>query len=218
LNEYYDERAPEYDDIYLGRSPGVPEPEAYRQDVEAVKKICSDFGRGHLIDIGCGTGYWLPYYAANCMEITLVDQSRSMLIECQKKAKESLESEKVHFVKGDFFTIRFLSKIFDCAVIAFLISHLAEDDESIFFKKLKMIMKSEADVLWIDSSWSQLRSKYRDKEGYQKRVLRDGRSFSIFKRYFEESDVQAVLRKHSLRLRSLYMGDVFFAANAALRH
>ena len=216
LMEYYDERAPEYDEVYLGRSPGMPEPQAYRQDVDAIKKICGDFGRGHLIDIGCGTGYWLPYYAENCTEITLVDQSRSMLMECRKKAKESLEPEKVHFVKGNFFDIRFLSKIFDCAVIAFLISHLIEEDENTFFKKFKMIMRPKADVLWIDSTWSQLRSKHRDKEGHQNRTLRDGRSFRIFKRYFEEQDLRVILKKHSLKLRSLYMGDVFFAATAVL--
>jgi putative AdoMet-dependent methyltransferase len=218
LMDYYDERAAEYDEVYLGKSPGMPEPETYQRDVDAIKKICGAFGRGHLIDIGCGTGYWLPYYEGNCTEITLVDQSRSMLMECRKKVTQSPESKKVHFVKGNFFQMRFLPRIFDCAVIAFLISHMTRDDETTFFKKLKMIMKPKAGVLWIDGSWSELRSKYRDKESNQQRTLQDGRSFSIFKRYFEEQDVKVILSKHSLKLRSLYMGDAFFAAEAVLKH
>ena len=96
--EYYDERAPEYDEIYQGKGPGIPEPAAYTADVEAIKAVCRDFGHGHLIDIGCGTGYWLPYYIGNCQEISLVDQSRRMLSECQKRIKELETDIDVHFV------------------------------------------------------------------------------------------------------------------------
>lgn len=217
LMEYYDERAPEYDEIYLGRPPGIPEPQAYREDVEAIKAICISFGCGHLIDIGCGTGYWLPYYGKNCAEITLVDQSRRMLAECQKRVKELNTGVDVHFVKGNFFDVRFFSKVYDTAVIAFLVSHLKEESEGVFWKKLKGILKPKAEMLWIDGSWSQTRKKHRAKEGSQKRTLNDGRSFTILKKYYNEKDIQAVAKKCSFTLRSLYVGDVFFAARAALR-
>jgi ubiquinone/menaquinone biosynthesis C-methylase UbiE len=217
LMEYYDERAPEYDEIYLGGTPGMPEPQAYREDVEAIKAICRSFGRGHLIDIGCGTGYWLPHYGKNCAEITLVDQSRKMLAECQKRVKELNADLDVHFVKGNFFDIRFFSKVHNTAVIAFLVSHLNEESEGVFWRKLKRILTPKAEMLWIDGSWSQTRKKHRAKEGSQKRTLNDGRSFTVFKKYYDEKDIQAVANKYSFTLHSLYMGEVFFAARAALR-
>lgn len=72
-------------------------------------------------------------------------------------------------------------------------------------------------MLWIDGSWSQTRKKHRAKEGSQKRTLNDGRSFTVFKKYYDEKDIQAVANKYSFTLHSLYMGEVFFAARAALR-
>jgi len=218
LMKYYEERAPEYDEVYLGKSPGIPEPEAYARDVKEIKTICRGFGRGHLIDIGCGTGFWMPYYAKNCVEITLVDQSRNMLVQCQKKVNELAIDVDVHLLKGNFFDVRFFSKIFDTTLIAFFISHMNEEKEQVFFKKLRKILKPKAEMLWIDGSWSKKRAMHRQREGYQERILNDGRKFSIFKKYFEKNDVTRTLKKYSFVLRSLYMGDVFFAAHCALRY
>jgi ubiquinone/menaquinone biosynthesis C-methylase UbiE len=218
LIDYYEERASHYDEVYSGKSPDVPEPHVYIRDVERISDICTRFGRGHLIDIGCGTCYWLPHYAKNCREVTLVDESRNMLLACQKRTNELPSDIDIHFIKGNFFHLRFLSKIFDTALIAFLISHLIEEDEQLFFKKIAEILKPKADILWIDGSWSSVRRKYREKEGLQQRTLTDGQSFTIFKRYFGEQDIKVISRRYSLLLRSLYMGDVFFAAHLALRH
>lgn len=218
LKAYYDERAPEYDEIYLGRGPGIPEPEIYARDVKAITTLCADFGSGHLIDIGCGTGYWFPYYAKNCSEVTLIDQSRRMLVECRKRVDEHSTGVDVHFIMGDFFDMRFLTRIFDSSLVAFVIGHLTEDNADVFFQKLAGILNPGSELLWIDGAWSSRREKYRKKDGLLTRTLNDGRSFTINKRYFDEKDVDAAIKKYSLVLRSLYMGDVFFAARAALQH
>lgn len=216
MMEYYDERAPEYDEIYQGKGPGIAEPEVYAKDVEAIKAMCRDFGHGHLIDVGCGTCYWLPYYARNCKEITLVDQSRRMLGECQKRSKKLETDVEIHFVKGNFMDLRFFSKVYDASLIGFFISHLPEDSAQLFWKKLKRILRPKADVLWIDGSWSDIRKKHRAREGLQKRVLNDGRGFAVFKKYYDEKDIRIVTSKYSLALQALYVGEVFFAARMSL--
>lgn len=216
LMRYYDERAPEYDEVYLGKSPGIPEPELYRHDVNEIIKICKRFGRGHLIDIGCGTGFWLPYYIENCEDVTMVDQSKKMLLECQRRVNELGTIANVRFMRGNFFSLRFFLESFDVALVAFFVSHITEQMEDAFFGKLKRLLKSKAEVLWIDGAWSPTRAAHREKEGVQRRSLNNGQEFDIFKKYFDESDIRKLIDKYQFNLASLYMGDVFFAAWANL--
>lgn len=216
--DYYDERAPEYDEIYEGGLPGIPEAETYKKDVDNIKAICADFGNGHLIDIACGTAYWLPYYAKNCSEITLVDQSRRMLAESRQRVSDLKLEKHVHYIKGDFFKVRFLSRNFDSAVVAFLLSHLTEETAKAFIEKLRRILNPGASILWIDGSWSPTRKKHRNKSGPQERKLSSGQSFTIFKRYFDEDDIGSFLEDNDLIRKVVYFGGVFFAVNATLTH
>ncbi|UCD04717.1 MAG: class I SAM-dependent methyltransferase [candidate division WOR-3 bacterium] len=216
--DYYDERASEYDGIYEGHTPGMPEADLYKKDVEKIKSICGRFGKGHLIDVACGTAYWLPYYASNCSEITLVDQSRHMLAACRKRVNSLNLDISINYIKSDFFEVRFLSKVFDSAVVAFLMSHLTEEATGFFIDKLRRILNPRASVLWIDGSWSPIRKKYRDKSGLQERKLENGRAFSIFKRYFDEHDIESFLHENSLVRKAFYFGDVFFAVSTVLAY
>jgi ubiquinone/menaquinone biosynthesis C-methylase UbiE len=212
LTQYYDERAEEYDEIYKGQGPAIPDSNVYKKDVLEIIKIISKFGKGYLIDIGCGTGFWIPYYEKNCDAIVLVDDSNKMLYECKKRVKELGIESKCHFTKGDFFTLGFESQKFDSAIAGFLISHLLPDKEVSFFEKLKSILKKDAVFLFIDSSWSKWRSQYRKKEGLNERILNDGRKFTIYKRYFTKAEVRFIFKKYRFKLISFYFGDAFFAA------
>jgi len=208
---YYDARANEYEEVYAGHGPAIPDPSAYARDVKETSEIVSAFATGQLIDIGCGTGFWLPHYAFNCSHITLLDQSEKMLSECRRKAEQLGVLEKCHFVHADFFTTD-LSTQYTGALTGFLLSHLSFTWEARFFARLESILKPRAPLLLIDSAWSSKRRRYRQKEGIQKRSLRDGRTFLVYKRYFDRSDIGRIFTMHNLTLNSLYFGDVFFAA------
>jgi len=212
MMSYYDERAQEYDEIYLGKGPAsIPDPTLYRNEVTKISRIASTFGRGHLIDVGCGTGFWLSYYARNCSRITLIDQSKNMLSECKRRAENLGLKDKCCFVQGDFFEVTFRNCIFDSAIVGFLISHLSLELEQSFFMKLKKILKPNAQLMVIDSAWSKKRQQYRKKESIQERRLNDGSIFTIHKRYFGNSDIEEMFKRHLLKLESSYIGDVFLA-------
>ncbi len=212
LFSYYNERAEEYDEIYEGKGPAIPDSDAYKKDEAKIIKMVSNFGKGHLIDIGCGTGFWLSYYAPNCSKITLLDQSERMLIECKKRIDKLKLKDKCEYFQGDFFEISFGKCLFDSALIGFFISHLTPEKETIFFEKLKKILKFDAKIMIIDSAWSEKRKQFRKKKGLQERILHNGKKFTIYKRYFDKNDVNMMFAKHALKLDSIYIGKVFLSA------
>ena len=77
---YYEERASEYDEVYLGKGPAMPGyAHQYIHDVAHISRLVAGFGHRHLIDIACGPGFWAPYYARNIERITFLDQSEKVL-------------------------------------------------------------------------------------------------------------------------------------------
>jgi len=212
MTSYYNERAEEYDDLYMGKSHFTLDPSIYLKDVIKVSEMASGFGNGHLIDIACGSGFWLPSYARNCSRITLLDQSEKMLKESKKRVEKIRLINLVNFIQGDFLEVMLEDSTFDSALVGFLLSHLTVRQEKVFFLKLKRILKSNGNLLIIDSAWNDERQKYTKKEGTQERVLNDGRRFKIYKRYFEKSDLEGMAHRHNFKIKSCYVGTAFIAA------
>jgi len=179
MMSYYDERAEEYDEIYLGKGHATIDPDAYRKDVAKVSEMVSRFGKGHLIDIGCGAGFWCPSYARNCSQITFLDQSERMLSKCKDRVEELGLADISSFIQGDFLDVNLETWKYDCALVGFLLSHLTFQQEKIFFEKLGEILRTNSPLMFIDSIWNARRQQYREKEGIQERVLSDGRIFRV---------------------------------------
>jgi hypothetical protein len=72
---YYDERAPEYEEAYtIGTgTASIPDIEVFKAEARAMEDIVVRVGHGRVLDLPCGTAYWLPHYAANCSRITAMD-------------------------------------------------------------------------------------------------------------------------------------------------
>ncbi|MDH4137609.1 MAG: class I SAM-dependent methyltransferase [Anaerolineae bacterium] len=211
---YYDERAEEYDQIYWGKGHATIDPDAYKKDVAKASEMVSRFGKGHLIDIACGTGFWLPSYARNCHQITFLDQSERMLSICRDRVKELGLTHAARFIQGDFLDASLGTSEYDCALVGFLLSHLTFQQEKVFFERLEGILKANPQLMLIDSVWNERRQQYREKEGIQERVLSDGRLFRIYKRYFEKPDIEEMLERYDFRMESCYVGDALIAAIA----
>ena len=118
---YYEERAQEYDELYiLGKRPSlIPDPELYRGEVKVLTDIAGKISGGDLLDLACGTAFWLPYYAAACRGITLFDQSEAMLAEAEKKVIHQGVQDKTRFITGKFFNHDFQGDSFDVVLIGF---------------------------------------------------------------------------------------------------
>jgi demethylmenaquinone methyltransferase/2-methoxy-6-polyprenyl-1,4-benzoquinol methylase len=212
---YYNERAPEYEDAYiLGTgTASIPDPDVFVTEAKLLAGIVREFAEGRLIDLACGTGYWLPFYAEHCSHITLFDQSEKMLAECRKKLDRlSLGNQSV-VLEGDFFDYRFGSTRYDCALVAFFLSHLTESQEPQLFNALRTMLGSSGRFLLLDSAWSDERARFNKKIEQQQRHLNDGTSFDIYKRYCDREDVLGWANKYDAMLCVEHFGTAFFAVS-----
>ena len=208
---YFEERAEEYDEVFAGKGPAIQHYGGmYVKDVANIAEVVSSFGGGHLIDIACGTAYWAQHYAAGCEQISCLDQSANMLSQARSRVSE-LNLAEPKFIHADFFDIDLGDDVYDRALVSLLLSHFDRELETAFFKRLKQILKPGGQVMIVDSLWNSRRSKYRNKEGVEERVLKDGRKFKVFKRYMDQGDMARLLQSHSFKIKSLYVGDMMLA-------
>jgi len=102
---YYDERASEYEEAYTHGTgtASIDVPAVFTAEIAELERVVRGFGRGHLLDLACGTGYWLPHYVGNCSRVTLFDQSEKMLAECRRKISRLGAADQCSLVRGDVF-------------------------------------------------------------------------------------------------------------------
>jgi SAM-dependent methyltransferase len=214
LFQYYNERAPEYEAFYDGEFPAkIPNPEIYRNDTAAIRRLLPACISGNCIDIACDTGFWLPVYHRNCTAITLIDQSESVLAECAQKIKNLSIENKTEIIRDDLFNHPFKKHQYDSAFTGFLISHFDDVEMGRFFTFAKSLLQDGGKLVIIDSLWSEeIAAIRRVKVGTVKRALFDGREFEIYKRCFEKPDLQSIALENNINLEIVYWGKVFFLA------
>ena len=221
LFEYYNERAPEYEDAYLGKfAVKTSHSDLYKNDTLAIQKVLPGYISGKCIDIACGTGFWLPVYEKDCTSITLIDQSENVLAECAKKIGKLGIEEKTKIIRDEILSYPFKEHEYDSAFIGFFISHLPDAELDAFFGILKRLLRPGGRLTVIDGVWSEMIIKIRpvrSKVGMITRTLYDGRQFQVFKRYFEKQDLQDLAGRFGINLDIIYWGKVFLLATGHFR-
>jgi len=214
MKDYYSERATEYEEAYtLGTgTASIENPGLFKSEAIAVSKVVEKFGHGRLIDIACGTGYWLPYYVTNVSHVTFLDQSENMLAECRRKVSALGIGANCNFIQDDLFDHHF-NETYDCALLGYLVSHMTTEQETYLFRILRAILGTTGDFLIMDSSWSKERARANTKIERQGRKLNDGTTFEIYKRYLDENDVKTWSDKYSTSVCVEYFGPGFFAVS-----
>jgi ubiquinone/menaquinone biosynthesis C-methylase UbiE len=212
---YYDERASEYEEAFvLGTgTASMPDRDVFRREASILTGIVERFARGRMVDLACGTGYWLPFYAARCTSITLIDQAPRMLDQCRKKMAVPGAPGQMIVVQGDVLEHPFGPRTFDSALIGFLISHLSEDEERRLFEHLKGMLDTDGRFLIFDSAWSLERARFNAKVERQQRRLKDGNAFEIFKRYIDRQDIDEWNTKYGVTTAIEHFGTAFVAVS-----
>ncbi len=218
MNEYYNERAAEFDEIYtLGKPPGaVTDPELYMEEARSLGQLVREHCRGSVLDIPCGTGYWLQFYAANCSAITLVDQSENMLGEGREKALAHGVEPITRVMMSDALDVLLEDRSFDTVLVGFFLSHVTDSQMGPFLHRLRNALRPSGRVLIMDSSWTRYRES-RPKEGTTVRTLNDGRQFEIYKRYFERDDFDRFSESCEMDFTVQYEGKLYLGVTGTRR-
>jgi ubiquinone/menaquinone biosynthesis C-methylase UbiE len=174
VKEYYDTRAPEYDEWYLGEGmfarrdrPG------WEQDLHALAITLAGLPTVPTLDVACGTGFLTQYLPG---PLTALDQSERMLAVARRRVPEA------NLITGDALELGFDRDAFGRVFTGHFYGHLLLDERRRFLTGARRVA---AELIVVESA----KRPDHDSEEWQERVLNDGSRFSVYKRYFEPGEL-----------------------------
>jgi demethylmenaquinone methyltransferase/2-methoxy-6-polyprenyl-1,4-benzoquinol methylase len=118
VREYYDARADEYDDWWLGKGLFAERPRpGWFEEVLELAGVLSALPAARTLDVACGTGFLTRFLHG---EVVGIDQSAAML----RIAKARVPNAQ--FIQGDAFELPFAAASFDRVVAGHFYGHLEE--------------------------------------------------------------------------------------------
>ena len=174
MKAYYDARAREYDDVWLGlgRFEHRHGTDWFDEVVRLLGTIAS-LPAARTLDVACGTGFLTRHLHG---EVVGLDQSPNMLEEAQRKAPDA------RFVRGDALGLPFEDGSFSRLFTSFFYGHLEGDGRERFVSECRRVA---SELVFVDSS-----RERSDVDGeLQERVLNDGTRWTVYKRYFRPDEL-----------------------------
>jgi demethylmenaquinone methyltransferase/2-methoxy-6-polyprenyl-1,4-benzoquinol methylase len=178
MRAYYAQRAHSYERIYA-----KPERQADLRRLETLLPALFDGRR--VLEVACGTGYWIPFGAARCASWHATDLNEETLQIARSKALPA----RVRLQRCDAYTLDGLEGGgFDAAFAGFWWSHVAHRRLSDWLATLHARLEPGARVVLLDNRFVEGSStpiSRRDGEGnsYQQRPLDDGSTHEVLKNF-----------------------------------
>jgi ubiquinone/menaquinone biosynthesis C-methylase UbiE len=169
VKAYYDARAPEYDDVWLGRGRfehrhGTD----WFEEVVVLQGIVASLPAARTLDVACGTGFLTRHLHG---DVVGLDQSPSMLEEAARQAPNA------RFTHGDALELPFEDQAFDRLFTSFFYGHLEQPERERFVDEARRVARA---LVIVDGS----RARADRDDEWQERILNDGSRWQVYKRYF----------------------------------
>jgi len=169
MREYYEQRAPEYDDWWLGTGLFASrERPGWEADVAALQASLAALAPARTLDVACGTGFLTRNLPG---EITGLDQSAGMLEVARARMPGAT------FVRGDALDPPFEAGAFERVHAGHFYGHLVPEQRTAF---LALAARLAGELVITDSA---LRPAG-EPEAWQERELNDGSRHRVYKRWF----------------------------------
>jgi ubiquinone/menaquinone biosynthesis C-methylase UbiE len=190
VREYYDARAAEYDDWYLGRGLfGERERPGWERELEALTRTLTSLPFAHTLDVACGTGFLTRHLPG---EVVGLDHSDAMLEIARERCPLAT------FVSGDAFALPFRDDSFERVFTAHFYGHLDQAERLLFLAEAARVAP---ELIVCDAAMR----PDREREEMQERILEDGSSWQVYKRFFVAEELAAELGGGEV----LFSGDWF---------
>ncbi len=174
LKEYYDRRAPEYDEWYhgLGRFDSLERPN-WDDELRELEQTIASLPPARTLDVGCGTGFLTRHLRG---DVVGLDQSERMLAIARERMPTA------HFVCGEALDPPFANSSFDRVFTGHFYGHLGQPERERFLTEVRRVASQ---LIVVDSAQRPDRQSIER----QLRTLNDGQTFDIFKRYFSAPEL-----------------------------
>ncbi|HEX6993953.1 MAG TPA: class I SAM-dependent methyltransferase [Gammaproteobacteria bacterium] len=195
---YYCARANEYDEWWFrkGRYDRGPELNAqWFADIDELEAALREFEpRGKVLELAGGTGIWTEKLHGYADQLTVVDASTEMLAINRTR----IRSERVRYLQADLFDWA-PSERFDVVFFSFWLSHVPDSKFESFLSLVRHALAPEGRVFFIDSrrdpTSTSADQRLPEAGHVTERRLNDGRTFNIYKIYYESADLEARLAR-----------------------
>jgi demethylmenaquinone methyltransferase/2-methoxy-6-polyprenyl-1,4-benzoquinol methylase len=194
VKAYYDRRAPEYDDWWLGEGlfaerdrPG------WDEERGQLAEVVAHLPAARTLDVACGTGFLTRHLRG---EIVGLDASDRMLDLARAQAPSAT------FVQGDALSLPFGDDTFDRVFTSYFYCHLEEEDRERFVAEARRVARELVVV-------ASIRRGEDMPERWDDRVLKDGSRWIVYKRVFQGEDLA-----HELGGEILFEGHWFLVVRA----
>jgi ubiquinone/menaquinone biosynthesis C-methylase UbiE len=178
VKEYYDRRAPEYDDWYLGRGKwSARDCGSWERELATLTQTIARLPTARTLDVACGTGFLTRRLRG---DVVGLDQSARMLAEAARAAPGAT------FVRGDAFALPFPNDSFHRVFAAHFYGHLEPAERDAFVAEARRVAR---ELVVVDAS----RAHAMVDEEWQERVVEDGSTWPVFKRFFTPDRLVAEL-------------------------
>jgi len=184
MQDYYAERAPEYDRVYA-------KPER-QQDLRAIERwLPPRFEGRRVLELACGTGWWTRFIAPVAAHVVALDAAPETLA----IARRRLKGLRVELRIGDAYAPPRSEPPFDAAFAGFWLSHVPRARVDAFLAALHAVLGPRATVVFLDNLWVEGSSTpivERDAAGdtWQMRRLDDGSTHRVLKNFPGEDELR----------------------------
>jgi ubiquinone/menaquinone biosynthesis C-methylase UbiE len=194
VKTYYDRRAAEYDNWWLGEGlyanrnrPG------WDDELRLLEGEIARLPPVRTLDVACGTGFLTRHLRG---DVVGLDASESMLEVARRQASSA------SFVQGDALALPFEDAAFDRVFTSYFYCHLEEDERARFLAEARRVAPELVVVASVPGTGDPL-------ERWEERKLDDGSTWQVYKRVFTGQQLE-----EELDATVLFEGDWFVVVRA----